>query len=366
MANWVNRGRTLGADVRSDRIAAGTVGGEHVVQSGIPGKKVSAIIDDTDPRITYGLVSGYGSSVANFTVSATTDWQFGGTYTVIGGTSSNGTPGSGALFRFTGSSITVLGGTNVNSGTMRVYIDGVETKGRIPIYCGFRIAGTTGQSVISASDTTIPAFANSGSFASAGTLYINGELITYTSKDANGFYGCTRGTSNTVAVAHNANETIYQWDSSIGLYSARDFGSKQILYHNPLLSNGDHSIIIIAETNATSGKARIYFDGFATGSLLGASNIFTQIATLTVDCTTDGNGHQDLGGIVAQNNDIARLALIGVTQSSTEATNTTNMVKVGLKYPSGVDYQPYLYIHNGPLSASFTITLTFAFIGETL
>lgn len=358
MAIWSVDGETPKKDVREQRINAGTVGGEHVLTSTLGGRQVRSIIDDSDPRILYGFAPGYGATLENLTNVATSDFQYGGTYTVIGGTAGTGTPGDAAQLRFNGTSIAVLGGFNPSSGNMRVWIDGVETKGRIPIYTGFRLSSGS-QNIITATSTTVPALAGALNFAAVGTIYISGELIPYTSRDANGFYGCTRGAQ---AVAHNANETIYQWDSSIGLYSA-SYASKQILYYNPLLSQGEHTITIIAETNSTSGNAEIYFDGFVVGSLLGASNVFTQLATLTISVTTDGNGHADLGGITASNNDIARLAFIGMTQSNTESTNATTMCKLGIKY---VGNQPQYYVHNGPLSASFTITLTFAFIGETI
>lgn len=357
-------GKTQSQDVRQERIAAGTVGGELILPKGVGGRKIQSVVDDSDPRITYGLVAGYGSSAASFSLNATTDFQFGGTFIVLGSNGGTGTPGAAAQLTFTGTSIAVLGGVNPDSGTMRVYIDGVETAGRIPIYTGFRISGSTfGSSIIDSDDATVPALAGALSFSASGRLFINGELIDYTSRDGNGFYGCTRGVGGTTATSHNANETIYQWASSIGLYST-GYASKQVIYYNPLLEPGTHTIVIVVETNATSGKALLYFDGFvATGSLLGASNIFTQIAAVRVPITTDANGHCEIGALVASNNDVSRLALLGYTQSNTEVTNTTALGNLGLMYAGNL---PYLYIHNGPASSTFNLTITFAFIGETL
>ena len=345
----------------------GTLAGTHIISGSVSGKKVLSIIDDSDARINYGVVTtdpnAPGATTASFTAFATSDFQFGGTYTIIGGNVGTGAQGSAALLRFNGTSIAVLGGINPSSGTMRVYIDGVETKGRIPVYTGLRLGGqVTGQGIVGLSDTTIPALAGSLSFSAAGIIYINAELISYTSRDSNGFYGCVRGVSGTTPSIHNSNETIYQWDSYIGLYST-GYASKQVLYYNPLLSQGDHTIIIVAETNASSGNAEIYFDGFSLGTLLGAGSIFTQIATVTISCTTSANGHMDIGALVSSNNDVARLAFLGATQSNTEVDNAVPLSNVGIKY---IGNQPFLYIHNGPVSASFNLTLTFAYLGETL
>jgi len=348
----------------------GTLSGDHVIGGSVSGKKVIAIVDDSDPRINYVSVT-FDPNVpgvlgGSYTANATTDFQFGGTYTVIGqGPGNTNYPGTGAQLRFNGSSIAVLGGVNPGSGTMRVYIDGVETPGRTPIYTGIRLQASGGnQGIVQPTDTYIPTLSGATSFAPTGTIYINAELITYTSQDSTGFFGCTRGAFGTTPAVHNANETVYQWASSIGLYSANQFASKQILYYNPLLAPGDHIIIIVCETNPGSGNAWVYFDGFALGTLLGASTIFTQIATIYIpSVTTSANGHSDLGAPTSLNNDIARLAFLGVTQNNTETDNAVLLSNVGMRY---VGNQPFYYIHNGPPSATFSLTLTFAFLGETL
>lgn len=360
MSLWSIDGNRPTLDVRQDRIAAGTLGGEHMVPRSIGGKKVSGVIDDSDPRIIYGYAAGYGVSSGTFSFYATTDFVYGGTQTVVGGLTGTGTPGSAAQITFKGTSIGVLGSFNPDSGTMRIYIDGVETKGRLPNYTGIKLPSSYANPIITATATSIPAL-NTASFPSSGYIYLGGEVIQYASKTGISFDGCTRGTAATI---HNANETIYLWDSSIGLYSA-GYGSRQILYYNPLLSEGSHTITIIAETNATSGNARIYFDGFVTGSLIGATNVLTQLATFSfTGVATDGNGHVDLGGFVANNNDIARLSLLGYSQTNCETTNTTIMGTLGVRY--GTDGQVFYYLHNGPISATINIILSFAFIGETI
>lgn len=367
MSLWKTHGESNAVDTQVQRIGMGTVGGDHVVQRSLTAGDVSSLIDDSSPSIVYGLATAPGAgSFASFDFFATTDFVTGGTETILGGLTGSGTPGAAAQLFFQGTSIAVLGSTNPNSGNMRVYIDGVAKPGRVPIYAGIRLPSIFSNTPIGAADTTIPALAQALSFPATGTMYLGGELITYTSRDGNGFYGCTRGTGGTTATIHTANETIYLWDNSIGLYSATDYATKQVLYYNPFLSPGPHKITIVAETNTTSTFARIYFDGFVTGPLLGARNIFTQIATFTISGTTDGNGHFDIGSITASNNDVARLAFIGMSQKTPdcESSNTNTMAKLGVKY--NLAGTPLYYLHNGPASSAFVIILTFAFIGEAL
>lgn len=68
---------------------------------------------------------------------------------------------------------------------------------------------------ISAAATTVTARGFIDDFASAGTLKIDNEIITYTAKNdgAKQFTGCTRGTSGSTAAAHTAGATIFRVDA---------------------------------------------------------------------------------------------------------------------------------------------------------
>lgn len=60
---------------------------------------------------------------------------------------------------------------------------------------------------ITAADTTIVVDSTTN-FASAGTIRIESEDITYTGKTATSFTGCARGANGTTAAAHNDNTTV--------------------------------------------------------------------------------------------------------------------------------------------------------------
>jgi hypothetical protein len=227
--------------------------------------------------------------------------------------------------------------------------------------------------VVGLTDTTIVAWGTNSGFLSSGTLILGSELMTYTSitTDVNGnanFNGITRGAGGTAATTHFASESIFAWASTIDLSTATDYGTKQLLYYNPLLQPGEHKITI-SVTAAPNGYARIYFDGFITGSLVGAQSLFTQTGTVTVSTITDANGHAIIGDLFFSASNMAMIGVLGYTQVSAEASNTTSFARLGLTrsstYVNGETW-PFFYLHNGPANTTLTIIITFTYIGQTL
>jgi hypothetical protein len=359
-------GKRPSADVRAERIAAGTVGGEHAVPRSFVGQNVASIIDDADPAIIYGTV---GSASASFTGFAAEGYTYKGTQTIIGGYDASlvdkGVADSAAQLTFNGTSIGVLGGTNPFSGTMKVYIDGVLTAGRLPTSVALNVSLATGPNapIVTPTDMSITTLAIPSNFASAGTILIGKELITYSSKTGTVFTVSQRGAFGTTATNHYANETVYMWGSSTDLSSSTDYANKRLLYYNPFLSPGEHTITIVVAAGAT-GYTHIYFDGFVTGSLVGASNLFTQTGSITATLALDANGHCDIGGVVSNNSDVSIVGVLGYTQTDCEASTTNAMVRIGTRYLT--DGSPYLYAHNGTAGANVTVVITFMFIGESL
>jgi hypothetical protein len=374
MTVWSHDGNTLSADVRGERNAAGTVGGEMVQPQGLLARGLNAIIDDTDTRILYGGLNGSANA---FVQDQNNLLNNNMTQTIIGGRGvayPTGVSGSAAQLKFKGTSIGVMGGTNPYSGVMSVFIDGVAAAGRLPVYIPIYI-GNGGANIpaLNATDTTIVAYGTNAGFLSSGTVLIGSELITYSgiSTDGNGNYnftGCTRGALGTTAQQHFASESIFAWASTIDLSTATDYSTKQLLYYNPLLSPGDHTITI-SVTVGNTGYSRIYFDGFITGSLVGAQNLFTQTGTVTVSVITDANGHGTLGNLFYPPSNVTLIGMLGYTQTSTETSNATAMAKVGItrssSYTNGETW-PFFYIHNGPPSTTVTLIFTFTYIGETI
>ena len=69
-------------------------------------------------------------------------------------------------------------------------------------------ASTTVSSAVAAVDVVIDV-ASTTNFATAGTVWIDDELIGYTGVTATSFTGCTRGVGGTSAVSHDAGTTVY-------------------------------------------------------------------------------------------------------------------------------------------------------------
>lgn len=362
MSQWSVDGNTQRGDVRQDRIAAGTVGGEHAVPKGLFGRNVASVIDDSDPSITYGST---GAGTSSFTGYAAEGYTYKGTQTVIGGILTNGIAQSAAQLKFNGTSIGVMGGTNPFSGIMSVYIDGALASGRLPVSIALNVslASAPNAPIITATDTSIITLAIPSGFPSSGTILIGNELISYSSKTTTVFTVSQRGAGGTTAQNHYANETVYLWGSSVDLSTSTDYSNRRLLYYNPFLQPGSHTITIVVSAGGT-GYSRIYFDGFITGGLVGASNIFTQTGTITVTVGTDSNGHSDIGSITSNNSDVSIIGILGYTQTNCESTNTNTMLKIAVRYlPDG---SPYLYAHNGPISATVTVVITFMYVGESL
>jgi len=348
MSNWRVDNQGPRHDVR-ERIAGGTIGGEHTVPGSIGGRSATSIVDDADPRIDYGSNADGAYGSLSFTQL--------GTQTVIGDDGSAfGIPGSQATLAFIGTSIGVMGSTNPYSGRITVTVDGVVTPGRLPVFVSLHIPSDVSVPAVAVGDTTINTLAIPAAFPASGQILLGNEIITYSAKSGTSF------TVSPVTKNHYRNETVYLWGSSVDLGST-DYGNKRLLYYNPFLANSQHTITITSGIG-TTGYGTIYFDGFITGSLIGSQNLFVQTGTITKSVTTDGNGHAVIGNIVSNNSDVSIVGVIGYSQSNTETSNTTILGQVGLTYSQSGE--PSFYLHNGPISATFNVIITFSYIGESL
>lgn len=360
MSLWKGEGKTQSLDVRKEAIGFGTLGGEHAAPRSFSSQALTNIIDDTDSRISYGIISAIGASVASFTTLSLSAFNQSGTSTIFV------TKGAGCGMSFSGTSIGVLAATNSQSGNMRIYIDGVATAGRVNAFTTPLFAGA-GTPAISATDTTI----NVGStnpFTSSGRIIIDSELIDYTGISLTSFTGCTRGVGGTTAAEHQNSATIYQWDSVCSLYNANNTELKKLVYYNPFLSPGRHTIQIGADTDVTHSTTGVWFDGFVVGSLVGAKNIFTQIGTVYIqNHALTANGHSTSPFYITLNsNDIAISSIVAYSQTSPDCEgNTANtMAKLAMNFDANA--QPQFYFHNGPASTNINVRIVLAYIGESL
>lgn len=361
MALHIADGQMHTRDLRSERLAAGTVGGEHTLQSSLSSRQITSIVDDADGRIQYGTAPGYGSS--GFAIFGSLAFTQFGTQTLIGGIVGTGVVGSAAGFSFKGTSIGVMGGGNPYSGVLNVLIDGVATAGRVQITVGLHTPSTLNTPSVTATDSTITTLTIPAAFPASGTIIIGNELIDYSAKGATTFTVSTRGAHGTTAAAHYTNETVYLWASTIDLGTVTDFNNKRLIWYNPFLDPGNHRIVIFGTTGAT-GYCGIYFDGFIIGGLIGAGNLFTQTGTVTSTVNFDGNGHADIGVLVSNNGDVSGISILGITQANTQTSNTTLLARMGVFYDQ--NGQAHYYLHNGPPSTSTVVLFSFAYIGETL
>jgi hypothetical protein len=372
-------GQLNAEDVRSEPIRFGTVGGGHIINRSAAGRTVNAVIDDMDPRVQYGAVdpATFPSEPLGFQIGGAVSTQLssGGTLSVIGGTVTNGVPGSAVQLYFEGTSIALMGTTNSTSGKYRVFIDNVETPGRLPVSAtlqppsGFDTSNFHYFPAIDYNTTTFQLIGGITGFPASGTIIIGSELMTYTSITGSTLNGVTRGVNGTTAVPHYDYETVYLWDSSLDLSGMANsaFTEREYLYYNPLLQPGHHKITVVVETGSNT-YARLYVDGFVIGSggLVGSKNLALRYGTFTIaGATTDANGHVDLGYPVSRSNDYSVVSILGYSQDSAETSNTVAMGSLGLRWnPTGNG--PLLYYHNGPPSATFTLYLHFAYIGNSL
>jgi hypothetical protein len=348
-------------DESAQRQGFGTVGGDHVVNGSLSNRKASSVVDPLDTRISYGAFQANGLLVRTDTNDALS-FTSRGTNAVLGGTVGTGTPGAAGAYRFTGTSIGVLASTNPFSGVIQVFIDGVPTPGKLPVNVGLRMASNPGPAVL-AGDTVVNILGSTSAFPSSGRILIGGELIDYTGTLTQSFTGCTRGAGGTLPADHTGADSVSLWDYQVDLSTTSDYATRRLVYYNPLLQPGDHQIVIVVQPSIYSGYARIYFEGFVQGQLLGAGNIFTQIATITLPVTTSANGHYDLGVLATFNPDVVIIGVLGITQPNAAGDNTVALGQLGIKYDQNT--LPFLYLHTAQPSSTFNVTISFSYLGES-
>ena len=95
------------------------------------------------------------------------------------------------------------------------------------------ISSTTLNGSHSSSVTTLTLTSTTG-FDSSGTVFIGGELVTYTGISGNDITGCTRGANSTTAETHASGVTVTQFDrGGVPQYIVRTLDNNYLLYPFP-------------------------------------------------------------------------------------------------------------------------------------
>jgi len=373
MSNHLIDGNTKATDVRDQRIAGGTVGGDHFVPASINALTLNAIVDDQDSRITYGNVAPLNTNpTITTTLSRATLFDIQNTATHLGQGSSG--YGQGAVFHFTGSAIGILGRLSPSSGSVRVFIDGKETAGRTSTWAQLNFS-TYGTSPLNATDTTIRVDSADTYLASSGAVMIDDEIIIYTGISGTGtsaaLTGCTRGAttngiSQSVASTHTATAIVYAWASRIPLNFAStvDYSFRKLLWYNALLPAGPHKIVFACtDDNGLTGIYDVMFDGFLLGKVIGSSALSLEYGTAELTATTDAAGTANLGLGFSTRTGVAYLSILGYHQllPATGPGSSVTMAKVGIQ---GDGFNPNFYLCNGPASTTISMQLWFCWLTE--
>lgn len=345
------------------RQGAGTLGGEHMVPGSIQGHRMTNVVDNTDPRVSYGY---YGTGTASFTQQTTAPFARGGT------TIWTQTANAAMQLKFTGTSIGILAPSNpTGDDSAEVYIDGQVAYGRIPVACGqgFPASSSVPLSTPSVSiyDDTV-SVVDSSNFASSGYILIDDEVMSYSSIAYNIFQIDGRGEFDTQVTDHYYDATVYQWSNVVSFYESGGYSTQNTVFYNPFLSQGPHTVTLVC----SGGGGNMYLDAFVIGSLIGSKSMNIQTGTAAVTVTTSANGHADIGALSAINSDVQVIGVIGYEQTTPTASidNATTLAKLGVKNEtsptSAQSWQPIFYIHNGPASTTVTIRITFSYIGASI
>jgi hypothetical protein len=272
MAIWSRGGQTQSADVKDERIAAGTIGGMHATPGSFSGKQISGVVSVFDPRVTYG---------GNWSISLAQSFE-----DHLGQNAESTTAGSNISLAFSGTSVSVIGLNGLGGGYADVYLDGVLQGGRVNTFAMLNVAsyGLTG---LNATDTTIHV-TDASMFDSSGTIIIDSEKITYSGKTATTFTGCTRSGVDT----HITSAMVYAYSSLINFYSPYH-QSRNIVWANDALNTGQHTLKLVVRSDAdpSATSKLMHIDGFNVGGIVGAANLSTNLDYATFSSTAfDANG----------------------------------------------------------------------------
>ena len=137
--------------------------------------------------------------------------------------------------------------------------------------------------------TTITVDSTSG-FDSSGTIYINGEVITYTGTSSTTFTGATRGASSTTAAAHLTSAAVTYTAGAVNLtgYSVvaqirKNYGSSTATAFAATITNataGEIALTLTDTQTAALSDGRYQWDCKITGGSGTVTRVIEGIATI--------------------------------------------------------------------------------------
>lgn len=172
---------------------------------------------------------------------------------------------------------------------------------------------------ISATDTTITVDSTDG-FASAGTIIIDDETITYTSKTSTTFVDCTRGADSTTAAIHLDDAVIINGVSNTKLNDADDITATD-------------TIIVVDDTSSFSQSGRLIIDSEVIGYTYKDSTTFYG-CTRGLEATTAAT-HSD--GVLVTERDIIYTAHKEPIELSNMSDETAIPDPMVLVYGAGME-----------------------------
>lgn len=349
MANWQVDGETFSRDVRPDRIAAGTVGDDHVVRSALTAKSLTKMLRVTDPAVSVTTPAGAAFGWFYFDNQEYL-YRFGNHYKAI-------TAGCTMSVSFTGTTFAMFGVTATNAGKFDTYIDGTLYAGVTNTRSSIAIAITQ-----TSSPTTILAYSTAG-FPTSGVVQIDDEQFTYSGLDGDGqtITGVARAGNGTVAAAHKLASTIYSVSSTVDTYSAFT-NHRQQLWTAKNLTPGNHTFMLVlrADKNASSSGINLFVDSFSIGGVIGADNLnlYSEIFSFGSIGPTDGSGNISVNfpGIGQATDEITR-QMVGILGIDDDSHSLTYHVK---KTGDTITF-------HGAATTSYTnVTMTIMWLGPSI
>lgn len=247
-------------DLRSERFAAGTVGGEFATPGSFSARTLNTVISPFDPRVSYG---------GSWDISKGIEVD-----SYLGQSASSSTPESSISVTFTGTSVTVFTKNTPGGGYMDVTLDGEAAYGKVNAYTTLS-AGTYGLTGLSDSATSVD-LTDASAYTSPGYIQIDGEIIYFTGISTNTLTGCTRGALGTSAVGHATNAMVYGLNTVVNFYSPV-IQQRVAAWSATNLSPGTHTLTMTLRSDAdpSSVGTDCNVSAFVVNGLIGASNVVT-------------------------------------------------------------------------------------------